>query len=96
VEYRNRREEATTDAVDYGSVNLSLAWLKPIYLGYRSRYDFVTAEPLEQVLELEYRHQCWSILLKLREREDDQSVMVTFSLGGIGQVGASGASMGGS
>ncbi|PLX89461.1 MAG: hypothetical protein C0619_11350 [Desulfuromonas sp.] len=96
LEYRSRRPEALVDEFDYGSLDLDLAWLKPVYLGYRNRYDFVAEEQLEQVLDVEYRHQCWSLLLTFREREDDQSVMVSFSLGGIGTVGSLGADMGGS
>ena len=96
LEYRSRRPDALEDEIDYASLDLGLAWLKPVYLGYRNRYDFVAEEQLEQVLDVEYRHQCWSLLLTFRERGDDQSVMVSFSLGGIGTVGSLGAEMGGS
>jgi LPS-assembly protein len=82
--------------VDYGSLELKLAWLKPVYLGYRNRYDFVAATELEQVLDIEYRHQCWSLFVTLRDRDDEQSIMLSFSLGGIGMVGSVGGNLGGS
>lgn len=96
IEYRRLKAEVDGDEVDYGSLNLTLAWLKPVYLGYRNRYDFTASTELEQVLDVEYRHQCWSLFLTLRERDDDTSVMVSFSLGGVGRVGSGGKNMGGS
>jgi LPS-assembly protein len=97
-----RKPAAAADAaadqpeVDYGSLELKLAWLKPVYLGYRNRYDFVAATELEQVLDIEYRHQCWSLFVTLRDRDDEQSIMLSFSLGGIGMVGSVGGNLGGS
>lgn len=96
VQYRNRKETADEEAIDYGSLDLDLTWLKPVYLGYRNRYHFDSSTALEQVLDVEYRHQCWSLLLTLRERDEDKSVMVTFSLGGIGMLGSVGRDIGGS
>jgi len=96
LQYRKLKADVAEDEVDYGSLNLTLAWLKPVYLGYRNRYDLNTSTELEQVLDVEYRHQCWSIFLTLREREDDTSVMLSFSLGGVGRVGSGGKNMGGS
>ncbi len=81
--------------VDYGSVNLSLAFLRPIYLTYEQRYDFSTNDQLEQVVGIEYRQQCWSALLTYSDREDDQSIMLTFTMRGIGSVGGGGGSLGG-
>lgn len=94
LQYRKRLADLSADEIEYGSLGLALSWLKPVYLGYRNRYEFISRKPLEQVLDVEYRHQCWSVLVTLREREDDQSVMVTFSLGGVGTVGSLGADLG--
>ena len=91
VEYRYNSE----DEIDYGSVNLSVAFLKPVYLNYQQRYDFSTDEQLEQVVGIEYRQQCWSAQLSYREHEDDRSVMLTFTMRGIGSVGGIGGSLGG-
>ena len=86
---------ATDDDVDYGAVDLSLAFLRPIYLTYHQRYDFSTNDQLEQTVGIEYRQQCWSVLLSYSDREDDQSVMLTFTMRGIGSVGGVGGSLGG-
>ncbi|PLX88089.1 MAG: hypothetical protein C0618_05165 [Desulfuromonas sp.] len=85
------RDKSLDEESDYGQLDLAATWLQPVYLHYRNRYDFATSEFLEQVVDMEYRHQCWSLLLSLRDREDDRSVMLTFALGGIGPVGSIGA-----
>ena len=94
LEYRREKATEAADEIDYASLQLNLAWLKPLYLDYRTRYDFVAGQELEQVLDLEYRHQCWSLILTLREREDDRSVMLNLSLGGIGAARRGTGSMG--
>ncbi len=91
----------SVNAIDYGSVNLSVAFLKPVYLNYQQRYEFSTNEQLEQVIGIEYRHQCWSVQLTFHELqdedqdEDDRSVMLTFTMRGIGSVGGLDGSLGG-
>ncbi len=74
---------------------MSIAFLKPVYLSYHQRYEFATDEQLEQVVGIEYRQQCWNALLSYSEREDDRSVMLTFTMRGIGSVGGIGGSLGG-
>lgn len=96
VTYRRRKVSPEEEEVDYGSLNLALSQLRPVYLGYRNRYDFKSSKALEQVLDIEYRHQCWSVLLTFREWDAGNSFMLSFSLGGIGMVGSVGGSMGGS
>ncbi|MFK5926554.1 MAG: LPS assembly protein LptD [Desulfuromusa sp.] len=91
VEYRY---DADND-IDYGAVDLSVAFLKPVYLTYQQRYEFATDEQLEQVIGIEYRQQCWSVQLSYREHEDDRAVMLTFTMRGIGSVGGIGGSLGG-
>ncbi len=91
VEYRYDSAEA----IDYGRVDLSVAFLKPVYLNYQQRYEFSTDEQLEQVIGIEYRQQCWSAQLSYREYEDDRAVMLTFTMRGIGSVGGIGGSLGG-
>ncbi|MCK4502762.1 MAG: LPS-assembly protein LptD [Desulfuromonadales bacterium] len=81
--------------INYGAVDLSVAFLKPFYLNYQQRYEFATNEQLEQVVGIEYRRQCWSALLSLREHDDEQAVMLTFTMRGIGSVGGVGSSFGG-
>ncbi|WP_321389426.1 LPS assembly protein LptD [uncultured Desulfuromusa sp.] len=83
------------DEIDYGLIDLSISFLKPVYLIYQQRYEFSTDEQLEQVAGIEYRQQCWSAQLSYREREDDRSVMLVFTMLGIGSVGNIGGSLGG-
>ncbi|MEA3362124.1 MAG: LPS assembly protein LptD [Thermodesulfobacteriota bacterium] len=85
----------SVDDIDYGLVDLSVAFLKPVYLTYQQRYEFATDEQLEQVIGIEYRQQCWSAQLSYREYEDDRAVMLTFTMRGIGSVGGIGGSLGG-
>ncbi len=82
--------------LDYGEVNLGLGFLQPIYLTYQQRYDFFTNDRLEERIGIEYRRQCWSLLLTLRERTDgEQSLMLTFSMLGLGSVGGFSSGLGG-
>lgn len=83
------------DEIDYGLIDLSVAFLKPVYLTYQQRYEFSTHEQLEQVVAIEYRQQCWSAQLSYREREDDRSIMLVFTMLGIGSVGNISGSLGG-
>ncbi len=90
ADYRFRR-----GLEEYVSGGVDLAWLAPVYVGYEQRYELDGGRDLEQVLNLEYRAQCWSILLTLRDRLDDRSFIVGFSLGGLGRVARVGGSFGG-
>ncbi|MCK5826016.1 MAG: LPS-assembly protein LptD [Desulfuromusa sp.] len=82
--------------IDYIEATLSAAFLKPFYFDYQQRYDLVTDKQLEQVIGVEYRHQCWGAKLTYRDqdRDDnrDRSVMLTFTMRGIGSVGGVGSS----
>ena len=89
--YRYNRE----DDVDYAAINLSTSFLKPVYLTYQQRYDFTEDQQLEQIVAVEYRQQCWSVRLALRDRENDRSVMLSFSMSGIGSVGSDATTPGG-
>ncbi|MFO7767283.1 MAG: LPS assembly protein LptD [Pelovirga sp.] len=83
--------------LDYGEIDLGLGFLRPIYLTYQQRYDFFNDDQLEQRVGIEYRRQCWSLLLTLRERTDgERSFMLTFTMLGIGSVGGFSGGMGGS
>jgi LPS-assembly protein len=91
VEYRYD----SAAAIDYGRVDISVAFLKPVYLNYQQRYEFATDEQLEQVIGIESRQQCWSAQLSYREYNNDRAVMLTFTMRGIGSVGGIGGSLGG-
>ncbi len=98
VEYRTNRDTE----LDYGEIDLSLSWLKPVYLNYKRRYDIAERNLLEQVVGVEYRQQCWSALLSISERLPDnpadkteKSFLLTFTMKGIGPVGGFSGSLGG-
>ena len=91
VSYRKDRDEE----VEYGALQLGAAYFKPFYVSYEKRYDFTAYEPLEDVVGLEYRQQCWSALLTFRENDNDRSVMLTFTMKGIGPVGGVSGNLGG-
>ncbi len=89
VLYRTNRDEE----INYATLDLTLGLLKPVYLGYGKRYDFAVNRNLEDVIKLEYRHQCWSALLQYRDNTNDESIMLTFTMQGIGTVGSIGGGM---
>ena len=70
-------------------VNLSLkaaltASLGAIYVLRQNRQDGKT---VESTYGLQYRRQCWYVELNLSDRDDDRTVMVLFSLSGLGRGG---------
>lgn len=89
LDYRYRRDE-----LEYVAGNLDLAWFKPFYVNYQHRYDLADRRDLENVLSLEYRDQCWSLFLTLRDRLDDQEYLLTFALTGLGKVAGFGGRFG--
>jgi LPS-assembly protein len=82
--------------IDYGAIKLDVAFLKPVYLSYEKRYDFSSNERLEDVVGIEYRQDCWSTELTYREHELNSTIMLTFTMRGIGSVGGFSGSLGGS
>ncbi len=79
---------------EYVAGEVDLAWLAPVYLGYEHRYEFSGPTTLEKVFDIEYRAQCWSVFLTLRDRLEDQEYMLTFALSGIGNVLQMGGGLG--
>ena len=73
----------------HGNIEMSL--LNPLFLGFTQRFDFRDEKSLERSLRAEYRSECWSVALTLTERPDEKSFLVSFALGGFGQL----AEMGG-
>ncbi|WP_432822269.1 LPS assembly protein LptD [Trichloromonas sp.] len=84
------------DSNEYLAGEIDLAWLAPVYLGYEHRYDFTDGITLEKVFDVEYRAQCWSVFLTMRDRLEDQEYMLTFALTGIGNVIRMGGGLGSS
>lgn len=91
IGYRSVRDEE----LEYIAGRLETSWFKPVYLSYQKRFDLGESEQLEDVLGIEYRQQCWGALLTFRENDNDRSVMLTFTMKGIGPVGGTSGSLGG-
>jgi LPS-assembly protein len=83
----------TRNSNHYLSGEIELGWLDPVYLRYLQRYDFRDQANLEQVVDLEYRAQCWSLSLVYRDRLEDSEYLVTFALSGIGQLARFGGNL---
>ena len=96
VDYRYSRAETeyATQGSEYVSGTASLALLAPFYLGYQHRYDIQDQVSLEKVFDLEYRSQCWSLFLTLRDRIDERQYVLVFALSGIGNVLRMGGNLG--
>lgn len=96
VDYRYSREETeyAGQGAEYVAGTASLALLAPFYLGYQHRYDVQGGVGLEKVFDLEYRSQCWSLFLTLRDRIDERQYVLVFALSGIGNVLRMGGDLG--
>jgi LPS-assembly protein len=97
IEYIYKDEEFGYVATDYVRVRLATSLLKPVYLTFEERYDLDESRELEKVVGLEYRSKCWSVLLTYRDRyrendDNDQEVVFTFTLAGIGLTQGVGSS----
>jgi LPS-assembly protein len=89
VNYRFQRDD-----LEYIAGNVDLAWLRPVFLNYQHRHGLSEGRLLEQVVNLEYRAQCWSLFLIYRDRLEDKEVWLNFALTGLGQIGRLGANLG--
>ncbi len=82
--YSYRREDSGFGrATDYLNVAIDTAMLDPVFLHLEERYDFRQGHELEKVVGLEYRSRCWSFFLVVRDRPDDDQIMVNFVLAGL-------------
>jgi LPS-assembly protein len=71
-------------------INLSLkaaltSSLGATYVLKQNRFDQKT---VESTVGLQYRKQCWNVEFNVSDRVDDRTVMVVFSLSGLGKGGA--------
>ncbi len=87
VSYHKTESEGELEEIENLNFLFDVDLLKPVYLHYEQRYDFLKSSKLEQVVSLDLRQQCWGIKMTLREREEERSVMFTVTLNGIGGVG---------
>jgi len=91
--YTEDNSVAANNASEYLAATLDIDWLKPVYAKYEYRYDLGDKQRLENLISLEYRAQCWSLFVSYRDRLDDEEIMFTFALSGIGNVGHVGSSL---
>ncbi len=75
------------EQVKYLEAKLSILYFDPFALHYHTRYSFDSSKFLESYYALEYRQKCWGIMLSYRERPDNRSVMISFTLSGVGSIG---------
>ncbi|MBU2055593.1 MAG: LPS assembly protein LptD [Proteobacteria bacterium] len=54
---------------------------------YILRKNLLDRKTIESTYGIKYRKQCWNVELNMTEREDDRTMMVVFSLYGLGKVG---------
>lgn len=79
LEYRHAE-----GALDYLSGRVKYADFRPYVFAVEGRYSFDRASFLETLYSVEYKHQCWSILLAYRDRIDNKEFSFTFNLSGLG------------
>ncbi len=95
--YKPEHDDQEED-IEYVEGALTVAFFNPVYLDYQQRYDLTSDRQLEQMVGIEYRHQCWGAKLTYRDRDrgrdldNDRSIMLTFTMRGIGSVGGVGTS----
>jgi len=66
-----------------------------IDLFYRNRFSLFSNKSIETNYSAEYRHQCWNSRLTYTRRLDENIVLLTFDLLGIGRVGGISSAFGG-
>jgi len=69
--------------VDYMEAGVTLALTNPFYIGATTRYSFEKKDVLENNYSIEYRHQCWSVVVGYQERPNNRTWTVNFNLAGL-------------
>ncbi|MFQ5466196.1 MAG: LPS assembly protein LptD, partial [Thermodesulfobacteriota bacterium] len=59
---------------------------KAFDLTYANRFSFEDDRSLETVYGVVYRHQCWGAMLTYTQRLEENIVLLTFDLKGLGRV----------
>lgn len=77
--------------VDYLETGITLSLTDPFHLGATSRYSFEKKGVLENLFTVEYRHQCWSIIVGYQERPDNRTWSFSFNLAGLFGFGTNSA-----
>jgi hypothetical protein len=74
------------DSTEYLEARAGLRILKPIRITYLTRYSFEDDESIESSYGVEYTHQCWSAKLTYTDRLEEELILLTLNLKGVGQV----------
>ncbi len=83
LSYRYIREDN-----EYLDSELIIGLFRPVQFRYKNRYSYNTNKSIETIYGVEYRHQCWNALLSYTSRIEEDVIMVTLSLLGMGNVGS--------
>lgn len=84
IGYRmNSNSQLPANSVEYAEVRLSTKRLQPWRFSYWSRYSFDKPGFLISVYSAEYRHKCWSVVLSVYDRPDNQAFTISFNLTGM-------------
>lgn len=70
--------------LDYIEGRIALADFKPYTFAASGRYSFDRPGFLETLYSLEYKHQCWGVVLSYRDRIDNKEFSFSFNLSGLG------------
>ena len=75
------------DRVQYLEGKVALALVKPFVFKCAYRYSFEKKDFLETEYAIEYKKQCWSLLVAYQDRLANKQLMFSFTLAGIGSTG---------
>jgi LPS-assembly protein len=70
--------------LNYIEGKIAYADFKPYTVSASGRYSFDRPGYLETLYSLEYKHQCWGVILSYRDRVDNKEFSFTFNLSGLG------------
>jgi LPS-assembly protein len=77
----------TRDRLEEINLSLKAALTSSIGATYVLRQNRLDRKTVESTYGLQYRKQCWNVEFNVSDREDDRTVMVVFSLYGLGRGG---------
>ncbi|MBW2062440.1 MAG: LPS-assembly protein LptD [Deltaproteobacteria bacterium] len=98
IEFQVRDKRGDEASVEYNfnfdnyeeiHYRLLLALNKETTLQFENRHSLKENLNIETVYGLTYKAQCWALRLEYINRPDDQSLVVFFTLTGLGELGAS-------
>ncbi|MFQ5330044.1 MAG: LPS-assembly protein LptD [Thermodesulfobacteriota bacterium] len=83
------------DSTEFIDIGAGIKVTTPLNLSYRNRFSIDGSKSIETVYGLSYAHQCWSGNFTYTRKLDENIVLLTFDLLGIGNVGSFGSAFGG-